>query len=186
MTVLRPSSNSIEGQLAGIEPEPLRRLYAYWLVLAGKANLPRIDAFRPNLLTEDLLSHLAVTEIGSDACRVLYRHIGPALTELYGENLTGRCVNDLFSESVRRKALESYRQVVDTRRPLYSKRVFNLWLKKLGYYRLMLPFAHSGEAVKYVIVGLYPMQAYLRRAEHWRSLPEAEEFFAGLQDTKQT
>lgn len=170
--------------MAGIDPDPLRRLYSYWLVLSGQTTLPGIGSFRPNLLGDDLLSHVAVTEIKTEPFRVLYRHIGPALNELYGEDLTGRYVNDLFSEAVRRKALDSYRQVFETRRPLYSKRVFNLWFKKLGYYRLMLPFARTDEEVKYVIVGLYPMQAYLRRAEHWRSMPEAEEFFAELRNTK--
>lgn len=184
MAALRADPGSLERQLAGIDPEPLRRLYSYWLVLARQTEPPRIDTFRPGLLSPELLSHIAVTEIEPGPFRVLYRHVGPALTELYGENLTGRYVNDLFSEAVRRKALESYWQVVETRRPLYSKRVFNLWFKKLGYYRLMLPFTRTGDAVKYVIVGLYPMQAYLRRAEHWRSMPEAEEFFAGLQNAK--
>ncbi len=175
-----PQSVELNKQLAEIEPEPLRRLYRHWLGMAGSGELPHARDFRPRQLGDDLMGHVAMTEIELVPFRVLYRYLGQDLVALYGENLTGRYVNDLFSESVRRKALDSYQQVVDTKRPLYSRRVFNLWFKKLGYYRLMLPFAWKTSGVDLVAVAIYPMQTYLRRAEQWRSMPEAEAFFAEL------
>jgi PAS domain len=175
-----PTITELNQQLAGIEPVPLQELYRHWATLPDAVLVPKINHFRPRALGEDIIGHVAVTEIERQPLRIRYRYVGRSLIELYGEDLTGRYVNDLFSESVRRKAIQSYNQVLETRRPLYSKRVFNLWFKKLGYYRLMLPFTMTTDAIAYVVVAIYPMQSYLKRAEQWRSMPEAEEFFSAL------
>ncbi|MBI1773828.1 MAG: PAS domain-containing protein [Proteobacteria bacterium] len=159
-----------------IAPNELRQLYEHWATLKGQRLLPtRADVDISQL--GFCIGHLAVAEIEDDPFRVRYEFVGDGLIQLYGEDLTGRYVDELYSAPVRAEALSAYRRVVGTAEPMFTRRVFDLLIKRFGYYRLMLPLASSGRGVDHVLVGIYPTDGRVKRAVEWRSVAEILNFW---------
>ena len=135
-----------------IAPNELRQLYEHWAILKGQRLLPsRSDVDIGQLAF--CVSNLAVASVEAQPFRVRYEFVGDALIQLYGEDLTGRYVDELYSAPVRAEALAAYRRVVATADPMFTRRIFDLLIKRFGYYRLMLPLAASGRRVDHVLVG---------------------------------
>jgi hypothetical protein len=159
-----------------IAPNELRQLYEHWATLKGQRLLPSradIDLGQVSFC----VSHLAVASIEPEPFRVRYEFVGDSLIQLYGEDLTGRYVDELYSAPVRAEALSAYRRVVATAEPIFTRRIFDLLIKRFGYYRLMLPLAVSGRMVDHVLVGIYPTDSTVKRSVEWRSVAEILNFW---------
>ena len=158
-----------------MEPPALAGVYRHWLAVRGDQPYPHRDDLDPKAM-QPALGYLALAEI-EDPFRVRYRLVGTRLVDLYGEELTNRYVDEVYTSGrVRRDVLDAYAQVVNTGRPHYTKRVFNLIIKTYGYYRLLLPLAWKSGAVDMVLVVIYPTNPDLRTADQWRSLANLNEF----------
>ncbi|HEV2674686.1 MAG TPA: PAS domain-containing protein [Aliidongia sp.] len=144
----------------------LRRLLQHWHDLKGDRPLPQ----RADLDPTDIaycLGNIALVEI-EPSFRPRYRLVGTRLADLLGEDPTGRYVDEMYSGAIRNEALGAYRRTIETGQPDYCERVFNLLLLKLGYYRLLLPFAwRSGGQADLVVAAFFPTDRGFRRALDW-------------------
>lgn len=157
-----------------INHKKLARLYEYWRARCGDRKYPLRSAIDPVDL-RFCLGYLALTDI-EEPFRVRYRLVGTKLEKLYGAELSGFYVDELYTPHYRQKVLAAYHQVVTSKEPLYDEPFFGFFRFKLGYHRLMLPLASSGERVDMVLIGLYPADPQLEKGDDWRSLREVREW----------
>jgi hypothetical protein len=165
---------------APMKPAELQRLYNYWLAIRGHNKLPHRRELNPAAISF-CLAHVGLAEIERNPFRVRYRLVGTRLVELYGEDLTGRYVDQAYTPSIRQEALDAYRRVVLDEEPLYSERVIDIIVRKFGYYRLMLPFSWKTANVDLVLVAIYMADGRIQRAEDWRNLAEVQAFLAEIE-----
>lgn len=153
-----------------IEPEPLRHLYHYWRELKGSQDIPNRVQFDPSAI-KFCLANVAMAEVERDPFRIRYRLVGTKLAQSYGRDLTNQYVDELYSASIRKDALDAYWDVVTMRHAHYATRSFNLVLRRFGYHRLLLPFSWKSEAVDIVLVGIYQLgEDPMTPAALWRDL----------------
>lgn len=149
-----------------VRTSELRRLLQYWHDLKGDRPLPR----RADLDPVDIaycLGNLALVEIGAPF-RPRYRLVGTRLTELLGEDPTGKYLDQMYSPAIRGEALAAYRRTVETGQPDYTERVFNLLFLKFGYYRLLLPFSWRSEGrADLVLAAFFATDRSVRQAVDW-------------------
>ena len=158
--------------------EGLRRVYRAWAALPRPAGIPAKADLDPTAIRGPL-SHVALAEIETPF-RVRYRLVGTGLVRLWGREVTNRYVDEVYPGSLARELMVDYRRVVETRQPLYTERIFNLLVKKLGYYRLMLPMTWKGSGADIVMLGIFPLDADFVAAEQWRELDEAQAYLASF------
>ena len=161
-------------------PAHLAELLARWRRARNGAALPAKSAFDPASMVF-CLGHVALAEVEHEPFRLRYRLVGTRLVSLYGREITGRYIDELYAPRLRREVMNHYRLVVDTQRPLYSVKCFDFLVKRLGYYRLMLPLSwRCPGRVDIVLVAIYPLDPALRRAAEWRSLDEVKAYLAAF------
>jgi hypothetical protein len=154
-----------------IAPNELRLLSEHWASLKRRRLLPSwsdVDMAQLGFCG----GNLAVAAIEAEPFRVRYDFVGEELVQHYGDDLTGRYVDQLNPASLRSEALAAYRRVVATAEPIFTRQLFDSLSKRFGYYRLMLPFAEGDESVDHVLVGVYPTDGRARRAAERRSVTE--------------
>jgi len=83
--------------------------------------------------------------------------------------VTHRYVDEVLPPKGLKEALNAYRTVAETGNPNYSEHVFNLLLRTVGSYRLMLPFRWREDRVDLILLCIYPQDADLLTATDWRS-----------------
>ncbi len=176
----RAARRSRDGE-ARPEPAPavpeLARLHALWTAWRGAAPLPHRWSINP-LELGFCLANLALVDIEPETRRPRYRLVGTGLVDLWGRELRGRYIDQVYRFPVRREVLNAYRRVMASGEPLYGERIFNLGFRRLGYHRLMLPFTDGsagggdGRRVDLVMLAIYPTDRRIRRVDDWRELAE--------------
>lgn len=153
----------------------LDRLRGDWQRWRGDRKLPHHSAINPIELTY-CLPHLAVVDIERDPFRPRYRLVGTRLARSWGRELRGAYIDRVYHWPLRKEIVAAYRRVVDTAEPVFSDRLFNLGLRRIGYFRLLLPFAAEQEdRVDQVLVAIYPSNRQVaagneaRATSDWRS-----------------
>ncbi|MEQ8968240.1 MAG: PAS domain-containing protein [Azospirillaceae bacterium] len=148
-------------------PEPLARLCDVWEDLRGEGGLPDRADLDPASIAF-ALGNVALVDIEHTPLRARYRLVGIHLVELWGRELKGRYVDEVYAEPIAAEAMQAYARVIETREPLYMRRTFRLSFGLLGYHRLMLPF-HTGtpDRVDLVAVALYPTSPRVRTVMDW-------------------
>ncbi len=71
-----------------------REVFDYWASLKNGRSLPRRKDFRPAAIVRRLPT-VSLIEIGRDGACFRYRLAGTGLRETFGEDLTGRCLDDV-------------------------------------------------------------------------------------------
>lgn len=160
-------------------PDELARLLAVWRSAAAGRTMPAKADIPPDRIAF-CLDNLALAEVqGDDGFRIRYRFVGRQLVALYGREMAGRHVDELYPGPLRREIMSHYRLVIDTRRPLFTQREFDLIVKRLGYHRLMLPlFWCRPDHADIVMVAIYPLNPATRHASDWRNLPAVQDYLA--------
>jgi len=148
-------------------PEPLARLCDVWEDLRAGRGLPDRTDLDPASIAF-ALGNVALVDIEHAPLRARYRLVGIHLVELWGRELKGRYVDEVYAEPIATEAMQAYARVIETREPLYMRRTFRLSFGLLGYHRLMLPF-HTGtpDRVDLVAVALYPTSPRVRTVMDW-------------------
>ena len=159
----------------------LRGLYDHWRTLAPLGEVPAWRSFAP-LAVAPCIGSILLADIESDPFRVRYRLFGERLTTLYGRDLTGRDVDKLYLPDFRADLLDAYGAVVASRDARYEVVKFADELaSKYDYHRLMLPFRRSGQAIDTVMVGIFPVDRTLQRADDWRHSEDVRDFVSRLE-----
>jgi len=163
---------------AAIGHDALRDLYRAWAALPRPTGLPAKADLDP-VAIRSCLGNVALAEVELPF-RVRYRLVGTGLVRLWGRELTNRYVDEVYPGDIARELLADYARVVGARQPLYTERVFNLVVRRLGYYRLMLPMTWKGLAADIVMLGIFPTSPEIVAADHWRELEEAKAYLAAF------
>ncbi len=124
-------------------PEKVQ-LMRYWLSLL-EADLPDYRRFDP-LDIPNLLRDLAVVEVERPGPRFRFRLYGTRVADIRGKDLTGQYIGDpdVFTPDLNRIYRQSYVDVLETGRPLFSIVPYELDRRSVGnYHRLLLPFTDS-------------------------------------------
>ena len=108
----------------------------YCMELAGDAEMPRRSQFRPSKI-RDIVSYVFLLDVLPDDYRFCL--VGDSMIRLCGTNPTGRSVNGIEDEEVRRNLRSTYDLVVATRRPVYQHSRY-LWQENsVAVSRLLVP-----------------------------------------------
>lgn len=148
-----------------LEYPPFNGVLSAWFSLAAE---DRGGVGRFLEACDDLADYRMVAEIGAgDPFEVLYSSAGSALERLYGEGMSGRKLNELYNDWFRKRAYEGYRKIAETRHPVYERREIAAVPKKLGYYKMHLPF--GGDRVTKAVTYIVPMNDIKERSE-WEDI----------------
>jgi hypothetical protein len=73
-----------------------RELFDYWLESAGQRPMPARSDLDP-LKVPRLLPHLGLIDLREGVSRALFRLAGTRLRDIYGQEITGKRMNEVFS-----------------------------------------------------------------------------------------
>jgi hypothetical protein len=179
MARFRIWSNTAEYlSLSAIDRPVLAELYQYWLQRSHDGDPPR----QKDLAIQQMpkcLSNIALVDVApptdKDAdvpvgfpIRARYLMVGEALTKLLGDNPTGMLINEVYSKDVALEVGRALQKSMETQRPLYYRREFQILRKSFGYDRLILPMRLQGAEVRRILLAIYPLDSGLVSADQWR------------------
>lgn len=130
----------------------LHGLWSYWTVRCGTRRMPRRADIDPVDIPL-LLPHLLLLETDEQK-RFRYRLVGTAIVETYGEELTGRFVDELFTPARRALAMRHYALAFGSARPIAARnRYTNVRGAELIASRILLPLSEDGVNVSMLLIG---------------------------------
>lgn len=150
-----PNMRSTSGDMdvdCRLETPMLRDLLAYWQRRRPAADrLPgRADIDPADIPT--LLPHVFLVDVRRAPLVYRYRLFGTELAEAYGRDITGKVLDELFTDGFRKAVALVFNHVVDHRAPL---RTFGTmaWREKhhLRFEAIQLPLAADGAAVDMIL-----------------------------------
>jgi hypothetical protein len=141
---------------------PHRILFDYWQARRpDDTRLPGRSAIDPAGLRR-ILSNVWMTDVVRLDGEVYFRErlVGTALTELFGQETTGKFFEEIYKEPHLSRQLATYRHVVAHGRPHLSRlRVPKAERDHVVYDRLILPLAADGETVD-LLLGAHAYEAW--------------------------
>jgi hypothetical protein len=141
----------MHGEPIEIRAGELRRLYDYWRAKKGDRNAPR----RADIAAAEikpLMSRIFIVDVLGAPPRFRYRLAGTQLVERFGEEITGRFLDELDLSDAGGEIAAEFRNVAASCRPVcsrweYTKRDGKL----LRYERLLLPLSTDGQTVDMIL-----------------------------------
>ena len=125
------------------EDPHLTALRAYWTGKCGIRPMPQRADINPREITS-LLPHVMMLEI-QEPLRFCFRLVGTKICERWGENHTGKWLDELDFDGSRALVLAQYASVARTGVPQYAIDEFvNDEGRYLHYQRLLLPLSDDG------------------------------------------
>jgi len=126
--------------------------HEYWRSKCGARAMPRRRDIDPTEIPHLLPNILIVEIIGT---RIRYRLVGTAIVKAYGEELTGKYIDEILSDERLRFAENNYRIMCGQKRPVL---IFNRYHSKrdapLICTRLVMPLSENGETVNQCLSAL--------------------------------
>jgi len=145
-----------------IQSPNLRRIYEIWRSKCSDELLPRRADVDPVEFGK-ALPNVFLVEIQPTEPKLLLRVMGTAFEEQYGENVTGKYIEDLDFGAARDEILAAYDRLIESKEPVH---IANEYEKSDGrvmrFERITLPLSDDGEIVTAVLGGI---QAVSRRSE---------------------
>ena len=137
----------------GLHSPTLHRLYDYWRgrwhgdLLPGRQDIDPVDF-------PYALGDITLVDVLYDPLRFRFRLDGTRHVEHFGFDMTGQML-DAFPEPKMRDAIyQSYRTVVETRRPQRHHRDLTADGRPLRYEALLMPLAGDGEVIDMILVAI--------------------------------
>ncbi|WP_416899640.1 MAG: PAS domain-containing protein [Minwuia sp.] len=128
-----------------------QELLDYWNGLRGDREMPSRKEIDPVDLRR-LLPHIMITEIEPDTGRFLFRLVGTRVTVMYGNDNTGKYLDEVYFGRHREAITRSYVTAYETRAPHHC------WMKftnreglEFDMERLILPLSSDGQRVDKLI-----------------------------------
>lgn len=154
-------------RLDGIEPAPMAELHAYWRDAGVAGDIPRQKDLSIREMP-DCLGHIALLDLSLEPLEAKYLIVGDALKTLLGADPTGQSVRDVYPESIHREVLACFDKAARNREALYYRREFEILGRSFGYNRLVLPLRLERQAVRRVLICIYPLSRTFKSARQWR------------------
>jgi len=138
-----------------LEPkhEPLRRLLAYWHAKKGDRPAPTRAEIDPAEI-KALLPHVGLVDVERTPLRFRFRLAGTEIAKGYGEELTGRYLDEIDLNFHQHEILAEYVHTAESGEPSCSVKDYN---RKDGhhirYERLVLPLSSDGKTIDMLLGG---------------------------------
>ncbi len=145
----------MEGRFrARIDDPLLRTLYDYWCSLSRHGQLPARSDINPAAIPAEVLPYIMMADILRDPQRIRFRLVGTNMVDEWGQDFTGRFLDELMSGSYRAYLEGLYADVIDRCCAVYSESAFRWDVgRSIRTRRLFMPLACDGRAVDAVLVG---------------------------------
>lgn len=129
-------------------------LYQYWNARRGNRPMPGRADIDPSEMRQ-WLPGIMLVDVNPDGRHFTYRLVGTRIVDLLGVNPTGRPVETGWPEDEVQVLLDGYRQVVDTRKPLFCQQVRG-WLddQEPSAWAIRLPLSSNETDVDMVLAYL--------------------------------
>lgn len=128
----------------------LGKALAYWRRKRGDRMMPARRDVDPTEIPS-LLPHLQLIEV-CDGPRFRYRLVGTSIVEAFGQDYTGKFVDEQFAGDRRRFIEEIYKTVCAERRPMFLRNKYTTARNvDMVASRLYLPLAADGEHVDIIL-----------------------------------
>lgn len=139
-----------------VEPR-LRRLYDYWRERwRGEAPPARADIDPAEL--KPLLPNLALVDVEEEPRRFRFRLVGTDIVQRYGEEITGRRLDEVGLGCELAAIAEQYDETVREQAPTYCRHELpRPGGKRVKYERLLLPLSSDGRRIDMLLGGYYPL-----------------------------
>jgi hypothetical protein len=151
------------GSVVEPQSDTLKKLYAYWRKKKGKRPAPLRAAIAPEEI-KALLPNIYLIDVVGEGPRFRFRLVGTGVAEGYGDDITGKFLDELDLDMVGDEINAQYHQAVAECRPILHR--WN-YTKKDGrhieYERLILPLASTGDKVDMLLCGAVAERIYQER-----------------------
>jgi hypothetical protein len=138
--------------IEAIDDTDLTALLAYWTGKCGSRTMPRRADIDPTEIPS-LLPYLFIAEI-HHPLRFRFRLVGTAICQRWGENPTGKWLDELSFDGERQAVMEQYASVPQTSAPRFDVAEFvNERGRYLHYRRLLLPLSEDGRTANMLLGG---------------------------------
>ncbi len=142
---------------ARIQTAKLRELYKHWDQLRGERQAPPRSSLHPSDMPK-LLPYICLVEVLSEPTRFKFRLVGTVVVDYYGEEMTGRLLQDLDLNDHSRQIRSDYREAIQSCTPVLEAYHFTKnsgqWL---NYERILLPLSEDGITVNMLLTGVCPL-----------------------------
>lgn len=137
-------------------------LHAYWLSKKGTRSAPPRSAIRPDEIV-NLLSSVALLDVVGDPPRFRFRLFGTRLVAAYGQDLTGKFVDEIdvggkVPPEILARATKVVRECcINVGRSRYTKKGDQ---RHVEYELILLPLSDDGVTVNMIVCGYAIETAY--------------------------
>lgn len=130
--------------------ESLENLYAYWLAKRGFRIAPSRSAIQ---LDAALLQDIVLVDVVGDPPRFRYRFCGTRLADYYGDNLTGKFLDEIDIGSVSVKMINFLTTIVRECRPqvIWARYTKQRDGRCIEFERIALPLSQDGKTVNMIL-----------------------------------
>jgi hypothetical protein len=132
-----------------------REVLRYWLSKRTKARLPPRAAIEPGEVVR-LLPNIMLIDVEYSPLRFRFRLVGTHLVRVYGEEYTGRYLDELDLDDHRRAITCDYREAAQCGIAQCDEYAYRMESDRYRHFeRLLLPLSADGEIVNMLLGSLY-------------------------------
>jgi hypothetical protein len=136
-----------------LKSDALKALEAYWRSRKHGDILPTRRDIDPWEMRA-FLTHVFLISVTQNPMRFWFRSVGGGITDSYGENLTGKYVDEIDLDDMQKEVIADYKAAALEARPVYSRCEYvKDDQRHLRYERLLLPLSSDGETVDMLLGG---------------------------------
>jgi hypothetical protein len=129
-------------------------LYEFWLSRRQADILPARRDIDPIDIPRNVLPHIVLAEFEQGNGRIFYRLVGTKMVQEWGEDFTGKYVDEIMQGTYRTFIEGLFKDVAAHRCAVYSESTFRWDVRgTVGTRRLFMPLANDGHVVNMVLIG---------------------------------
>lgn len=139
---------------ARIDDPLLQRLYDYWRSLFRDERLPSRADVNPAAIPAAMLPYVVLADVIDDGVRIRYRLVGTNMVDEWGQDFTGRYLDEIMSGSYHEFLESLFADVIAQRCAVFSQSAFRWDVGgSTRTRRLFMPLASEGGTVDVVLIG---------------------------------
>jgi hypothetical protein len=137
-----------------LKSDELKALEAYWRSKRRGDSLPTRRDIDPWEMRA-YLDHVFLIAVTRNPMRFWFRSVGGTISAAYGENITGKYVDEIDLDDMQKEIIADYKTAAVEARPVYSRCEYVKGddQRHLRYERLLLPLSSDGHTVDMLLGG---------------------------------
>jgi hypothetical protein len=145
--------------MEGLTCPALKRLYEYWLEKKASRFAPARSDIDPVEILP-ILPHVIIMDVLGTPPRFRYRLVGTAFVQAYGQEITGKFVDEIDLDGQREFIIADYQKMLREREPSLSRWEYTKTDgRHILYERLLLPLSKDGETID-MLLGAVTAKGY--------------------------